>query len=351
MFSEPPANPTIMKLQPTSMACITAILAMQVSHAIQPPADDSPPPPSLDVAEMPPAPRDMPDARDRIVEAPPIPRVDEAEQPGFLGISVAQIPEMLGAHLDIPGDQGVLVRVVSPGSAADKVGMRLYDVILKVAGKPVASHEDVSGRVAEHRAGDKIEIEFVRKGRAQTVEAVLDPRPANIQPVPGIDRGIGELRLGLDDLFFEELPQDQAGRIRDMIERNLRALGEPGPLQEDELFQDAFRDMREQMQRMLAEPKPFAPLDENGGFGKIQMNAGATVRLMDDEGSIELKAVDDSKEVTVRDRDNEIVWTGPWDTEQDKAAAPDDIRERIERLNIEGFQQCNGLRLQFFRNR
>jgi len=333
------------------MALLAVLLTVAASHAIQPPADDAPPPPSLDARQAPPAPREMPRVGGRIAEDPPAPLEDGAKQPGFLGISVSEIPEMLGAHLDIAEGEGVLVRIVSPGSAAEKAGMRMYDVILKVGGKPVANHADVSNEVGRHHVGDKLEIEFMRKGRARTVEAILDGRPAIVMPAPGPDRRIGEGGFALDDLFFEEFPQDQAGRIRDMIERNLRALGEPGLMQEDDEFQDAFRDMRQQMQRMLAEPKPFAPLDEDGGFGRIQMNAGATVRLMDEQGSIELKVIDDGKEVIVRDRENEIIWNGPWDTEQDKAAAPDDIRERIERLNIEGFQQGNGLKLQLFRNR
>lgn len=339
-----------MKPRTIPMACLAALIAVPSSHAIQPPADDAPPPPSLEPREAPPAPREeIPDAaRMRVAEAPPAP---EAAQAGFLGINVSEIPEMLQAHLDVPVGQGVLVRLVSPGSAADRAGLRVHDVILKVAGEAVASQLDLANLVSRHNVGDKIEIELLRKGGAQTMEAVLDARPANAIPVPGFDRQMGNRGLGLDDLFFEEMPQDQAGRIRDMIEQNLRALREPGGMLEDEVFQDAFRGMREQMQNLMEDPKPFAPLNEEGGIGNIRMNAGATVRLMDDQGSIELKAVDGSNEVTVRDRANEIIWNGPWDTDQDKAAAPDDIRERIERLNIEGFQQGNGLRLQFFRDR
>lgn len=339
-----------MKIQPIPMTFLAAMIAVPASHAIQPPADDAPPPPSLEQRDTPPAPLQF-DAPGRVAEAPPEARQDPVVNVGFLGINVSEIPEMLGAHLDLPGNQGVLVRVVSPGSAADNAGMRVHDVILKVAGRPIASQKELSILVTQHNAGDKLEIEVMRKGRIQTIEAVLDPRPANIMQAPEFDWRKEDRRLGLDDLFFEDLPEDQAGRIRDMIEQNLRALREPGGLLEDEMFQDAFRGMREQMQRMMEDPKPFAPLEEDGGFGNIRMNAGATVRLMDDQGSVELKAADDSKEVTVRDRENQIVWTGPWDTDQDKAAAPDDIRERIERLNIEGFQQGNGLKLQFFGDR
>jgi len=336
-----------MKTKIIPIACMTASLAMPSALAIQPPVDDAPPPPSLDA---PPAPRPVAEAP--AVDAPPVvPDAEAVAGPGFLGINVGEIPEVLGAHLDIPANKGVLVRIVAPGSSAEKAGIRVHDVILKVADQPVASHEDLLELVSRHQAGDKLKIDLLRKGAAQTIEAILDPRPAGDLQPPGLGRPMGNLNLGLDDLFFQDLPQDQAGRIRNMIEQNLRALREPGGLLEDEVFQDAFRDMREQMERLLAEPKQFAPLDEVEGFRNIRMNAGATIRLMDDQGSIEIKAVDDSKEVTVRDIDNEIIWAGPWDTEQDKAAAPDEIRERIEKLNIDGIQQGNGLRLQFFRDR
>ncbi len=53
-----------------------------------------------------------------------------------------------------------------------------------------------------------------------------------------------------------------------------------------------------------------------------------------------------AKEVTIRDKDNKVSWNGPWDTEQDKAAAPDDVRRRVERLNLDSKFQGNGLRLQ-----
>ncbi len=337
-----------MKMQTILMAGLAASVGTQVADAIQPPADDSPPPPSLQ-GPVNPAVEAVPErAVERLeVENHAAPEV----MPGFLGISVAEVPEMLAAHLDLPKDQGVLVRIVGPGSPAEKAGLRLHDIVLEVADQPVAFHQDLLGIVTRHQAGDVLKIKVSRKGIIEVFEATLDARPQAGNPFPGADPRVGQLNLGPGDLFFDDLPQDHAGRIRDMIEQNLRALRDPGGMLDDDAFQGAFQNMREQMERLLAEPKPFGPLDEDGGFGNMRMNAGATVRLMDDQGSIELKAVNESKEVTVRDLQNEIIWTGPWDTDQDKAAAPDEIRERIERLNIEGFHEGNGLKLQFFRNR
>ena len=39
-----------------------------------------------------------------------------------------------------------------------------------------------------------------------------------------------------------------------------------------------------------------------------------------------------------------VAWHGPWDTDQDKAAAPEDIRERIEKVHS---GSGNGFSFQF----
>ena len=102
-----------------------------------------------------------------------------------------------------------------------------------------------------------------------------------------------------------------------------------------------MRQMREQMGKAM-EGLKVPEIPQQGG---IEIHQGATFRLMDDQGSIELKSNDGGKEITVRDKEQNITWTGPWDTEQDKAAAPEDIRRRVERLNFDN--GANGFRLHF----
>ena len=78
-------------------------------------------------------------------------------------------------------------------------------------------------------------------------------------------------------------------------------------------------------------------LDHPGAPPKtgIDVQQGATIRMLDQHGASNSRSNEGGKEVTLRDKDNKITWTGPWDTEQDKAAAPDDVRQRVERLNLD----------------
>jgi hypothetical protein len=78
------------------------------------------------------------------------------------------------------------------------------------------------------------------------------------------------------------------------------------------------------------------------GGGELQQMS--SFRLQDDQGSVEMKSNGDGKEVTLRDKLGEVTWSGPWDTEQDKAAAPADVRERVERFSFGENGGINGMR-------
>ena len=289
--------------------------------AIEAPVDDAPPPAAQAPEE----------------EAAGEPKAqDEAKaESAYLGVVTTEVPEMLNDHLGLKAGGGIIVRSVMPDGPADKAGIKVHDVITRVADKPVASPLDLTGEITAHKPGDKIRIEVIQKGKPAHLDVTLGVRPENI----------GGIALQpLDNLQLDGMPEDMAGRIRRMIEGNLGGLDlklqENGDIEPPPQIEDAMRDMKERMEKALGGIQLQAP----GFGGKIQIQQGATFKMMDEQGSVEIKSKDDSKEVTVRDKDNNITWTGPWDTEQDKAAAPDDVRARVERLNIDGNFKGNGFR-------
>lgn len=81
------------------------------------------------------------------------------------------------------------------------------------------------------------------------------------------------------------------------------------------------------------------------GIDLAELEAQSSIRLMDDQGSIEMKTIDGQKEVRVFDKAGKLLWEGPYDTDQDKAAVPDDIRERIESVNVDMNIGGKGIRL------
>lgn len=84
-----------------------------------------------------------------------------------IGVMVMQITEEYAEEMNIPF--GLVVDEVTKGGAAEKAGIRVDDVILKVDGKPATKSADITGLIREKGVGASIEIELWRKGKEITV--------------------------------------------------------------------------------------------------------------------------------------------------------------------------------------
>ena len=115
----------------------------------------------------------------------------------FLGLTGADITPEAAKVLDLPTDDGVLVQDVVPDGPADDAGieggsaqadigpapLRIGgDIIVKVAGDPVDSMDDVIAAVDARDPGDSLELTILRDGHEQTVTAELADRPDAVSP-------------------------------------------------------------------------------------------------------------------------------------------------------------------------
>jgi serine protease Do len=73
-----------------------------------------------------------------------------------LGIDAEDLNGQLGRFFGAPDGEGILVREVNPGSAAEKAGVKAGDVITSVNGEPVRTVGDLREKIAaKHEAKDK----------------------------------------------------------------------------------------------------------------------------------------------------------------------------------------------------
>ena len=72
---------------------------------------------------------------------------------------------------------GAFVQDVYPGGPADEAGLRPGDVVTRLAGRPVRRAEDIPRLVDEGKPGDRVELEVLREGDRETIEAELGTRP------------------------------------------------------------------------------------------------------------------------------------------------------------------------------
>ena len=97
---------------------------------------------------------------------------------GFLGVEPQTLTPELAQTLGAGVTEGVLIAQVSPDSPAAKADLRNGDIITQVAGHAVKAREEVQEMIASMAPGDKVSLEIIRDGKAQTVEVVLGERTA-----------------------------------------------------------------------------------------------------------------------------------------------------------------------------
>jgi serine protease Do len=89
-----------------------------------------------------------------------------------LGISCQDVTETVSKMYNLP--VGVYVTEVTKGSAADKAGLEVGDVITAVDDTEVSTSSELVAEKNKHSAGDKIELTFIRDGKEKTVKVTLD---------------------------------------------------------------------------------------------------------------------------------------------------------------------------------
>jgi hypothetical protein len=104
----------------------------------------------------------------------------------WLGVRIVPVPAALAAHLYGPETNqvfgnGVMVQNIVTDGPADKGGLNRYDVIVGLAEKPVGDNVgDFAQRVGQHKAGDRVSVVIVRRGRLQRLWLTLgEATPAN----------------------------------------------------------------------------------------------------------------------------------------------------------------------------
>jgi len=90
----------------------------------------------------------------------------------FLGITVTDITESEAYRYNLPA--GVYVYSVTPGSCADKAGMKQGDVIVALGGTEVTSTSDLATAKKNYKAGDTCIVTVSRSGEEIDLTVVFD---------------------------------------------------------------------------------------------------------------------------------------------------------------------------------
>ena len=132
---------------------------------------------------------------------------------GQIGVYLRTITPDLAEGLKLTRDHGVLLEDVSPGSSADKAGLKVGDVVVNIGGKPVGDVKQFATQLFTYKIGQAAPIGVVRDGKVVAIDVTLVERPDDPQrfadmvtgPVNVINR-LGVVGITINDDLRKLLP-------------------------------------------------------------------------------------------------------------------------------------------------
>ncbi len=125
---------------------------------------------------------------------------------GQLGVTVQAVTSDIARSLGLVEVGGSLVAEVTPGSPADRAGLKRGDVILRLNGSEISGSNALRNQISSLAPGSKIDLSILRNGAERTVSAKLaelKDAPDAGDSEPGQPEG-GRLGLNLRPLSPEE---------------------------------------------------------------------------------------------------------------------------------------------------
>lgn len=142
---------------------------------------------------------------------------------GALGIYIRELSPELASSLNIEETNGIVVIDVVEGSAAEKVGMKVYDVIVELDGEKIEQLNEFRNHIAMLSPGTKIKITIIRDGKRKKLDVELGQRKKD-QLIANYGKIVKQLGITVENLTDDSAKrfgyQGASGVIVSQVQRN-----------------------------------------------------------------------------------------------------------------------------------
>ena len=97
---------------------------------------------------------------------------------GWVGISVQEVTPEIARAYGLARPAGALLSRVEADSPAAKAGLRVGDLVTKIATRPIEDTRALARRIAEASVGSGLVVEYIRRGRTTTVTMTVGKPPS-----------------------------------------------------------------------------------------------------------------------------------------------------------------------------
>ncbi len=106
------------------------------------------------------------------IRIPDVPRIYTSWRSTMLGVEADTLESQLAEYFGVK--EGVLIRSVMRGSAAEKAGLRAGDVILRVGDTKVTTPREVTNAIRNRKTKTALPVTIMREKREMTVNVTLE---------------------------------------------------------------------------------------------------------------------------------------------------------------------------------
>jgi hypothetical protein len=229
----------------------------------------------------------------------------------FLGIETEPTGAALAAQLGLDPGVGLVVSHVVPNSGAAGV-LKQHDILTKFDDQILVDSHQLGVLVRSHKDGDEVALTVIRGGKAQVLKVKLGhrevPRMAR-EGGPG-HHEVHVLRLGSDD--------------------SDPAIALPEPSREE--YGNAMRLIGKDRATWFAAPPVHVFRHEGGPGSTVLSLADGNFVFSDDTGSVEVKAKDGKRDLTVKNAKGDVTFQGPINSDDERKKIPADVVSRLDRF-------------------
>ena len=271
---------------------------------------------------------------ERRPERPPQARPADAPCPpdrpaAFLGVATSPVPPALAAQLGLPEGFGLVVDEVLPDSPAGQAGVQRFDVLRLFNDQQLVDPGQLATLVRGLGKDADVTLTLLRKGREQKLSMKIVERPMpGRRPFPG---PTGEMK-------------EQIERLKDGVGDGVRRLQEQARDFEKRLreYQERLKNWQDKPGAEMPKPPEFHPSAEPADIPRevrpsgpvTSSTASAKVLMKDDSGEMEITSTDGRRHLLAKNAKGETIFDGPIDTPEQLKALPEDIRKKVETVEV-----------------
>ncbi len=234
----------------------------------------------------------------------------------YIGVYAIPVEPSMSSQLGLPENLHLSVQQIEKNSPASKAGIEKFDVLLRLDDQILINPEQLKYLVRSKKVGDKVTIHLLRKGEEMELSLTLDE-------VELSQTGPERKSPSLFDLRERDLD-----RLDDHIDRLFRG---------DDLFLSPHMFKRQNkgtyFRKMYPHDLDEDPLHSNSNTQSISQQSSKSQIMMSDEmGTIEWNEEDGKKTFRATDKEGQILFEGPINTDEERSKLSKELRTRLEKL-------------------